>query len=123
MNNIIFSLSDPVSKIATARWHCHNIAVHHKPTMLFHRAFRNLNRFKSTLASDSGESGMGFILYIDIDIDLSPVDTNMHFPSNIAFTLAFAAGAVLTTFGTYMLADFLSNFIQHPSQLVSPRCQ
>jgi hypothetical protein len=27
--------------------------------------------------------------------------------------------AVGTTFGTYMLADFLSNFIQHPTQLVS----
>ena len=27
--------------------------------------------------------------------------------------------AVGTTFGTYMVADFLSNFIQHPTQLVS----
>jgi hypothetical protein len=27
--------------------------------------------------------------------------------------------AVGTTFGTYMLADFLSNFIQHPTQKVS----
>lgn len=27
--------------------------------------------------------------------------------------------AVGTTFGTYMIADFLSNFIQHPTQLVS----
>jgi hypothetical protein len=26
--------------------------------------------------------------------------------------------AVGTTFGTYMLADFLSNFIQHPTQTV-----
>lgn len=25
---------------------------------------------------------------------------------------------VATTFGTYMLADFLSNFIQHPTQKV-----
>ena len=29
------------------------------------------------------------------------------------------AGAVATTFGTYCLADFLSNFIQHPTQKVS----
>jgi len=29
---------------------------------------------------------------------------------------AFAVGAMATTFGTYMLADFLSNFIQHPTQ-------
>jgi hypothetical protein len=29
------------------------------------------------------------------------------------------AAAVATTFGTYMLADFLSNFIQHPTQKVS----
>lgn len=29
------------------------------------------------------------------------------------------AAAVGTTFGTYMLADFLSNFLQHPTQLVS----
>jgi hypothetical protein len=29
------------------------------------------------------------------------------------------AVAVATTFGTYMLADFLSNFIQHPTQKVS----
>jgi DNA-binding transcriptional LysR family regulator len=28
-------------------------------------------------------------------------------------------GAVATTFGTYCLADFLSNFIQHPTQKVS----
>jgi hypothetical protein len=27
--------------------------------------------------------------------------------------------AVGTTFGTYMIADFLSNFIQHPTQKVS----
>ena len=27
--------------------------------------------------------------------------------------------AVATTFGTYMLADFLSNFLQHPTQKVS----
>lgn len=26
--------------------------------------------------------------------------------------------AVGTTFGTYMLADFFSNFLQHPTQLV-----
>lgn len=31
---------------------------------------------------------------------------------------AFAAAAVGTTFVTYMLADFLSNFIQHPTQKV-----
>ncbi|KAL3798847.1 hypothetical protein HJC23_004635 [Cyclotella cryptica] len=59
--------------------------------MLFNRASRNLftgsfKRFKSTLA-DAGASES-----------------------------AFAAGAVVTTFGTYMLADFLSNFIQHPTQ-------
>jgi hypothetical protein len=29
--------------------------------------------------------------------------------------------AVGTTFGTYMLADFLSNFIQHPTQKVSKK--
>lgn len=29
--------------------------------------------------------------------------------------------AVGTTFGTYMLADFLSNFLQHPTQLVSKK--
>jgi hypothetical protein len=61
--------------------------------MLFNRASRNLfngfKRFKSTLASESGSTES-----------------------------AFAAGAVATTFGTYMLADFLSNFIQHPNQKV-----
>ncbi|KAL3757482.1 hypothetical protein ACHAWU_006689 [Discostella pseudostelligera] len=31
------------------------------------------------------------------------------------------AVAVATTFGTYMLADFLSNFIQHPIQKASLR--
>jgi hypothetical protein len=30
----------------------------------------------------------------------------------------FAAAAVATTFGTYMLADTLSNFLQHPTQKV-----
>lgn len=34
-----------------------------------------------------------------------------------------AAGALLaavgTTFGTYMLADFLLNFLQHPSQKIN----
>jgi hypothetical protein len=29
------------------------------------------------------------------------------------------AAAVATTFGTYMLADFLSNFLQHPTQKAS----
>ena len=33
--------------------------------------------------------------------------------------LGALVAAVGTTFGTYMLADFLSNFIQHPTQLVS----
>ena len=36
-------------------------------------------------------------------------------------TSAAAGGlavAVATTFGTYMCADFLSNFIQHPTQKV-----
>jgi len=61
--------------------------------MLFNRASRNLlsgfKRFKSTLASETeGKES------------------------------AFAAGAVATTFGTYMMADFLSNFIQHPTQKV-----
>jgi hypothetical protein len=31
------------------------------------------------------------------------------------------AGAVGTTFVTYMLADYLSNFLQHPTQKVSER--
>jgi len=30
-------------------------------------------------------------------------------------------GAVAATFGTYMLADFLSNFLQHPTQQVRRR--
>ena len=32
------------------------------------------------------------------------------------------AVAVATTFGTYMIADFLSNFIQHPYHKVSVLC-
>lgn len=32
------------------------------------------------------------------------------------------AAAVATTFGTYMCADFLSNFIQHPTQKVRTYC-
>lgn len=30
--------------------------------------------------------------------------------------------AVGTTFGTYMIADFLSNFLQHPTQKVCVEC-
>jgi hypothetical protein len=62
--------------------------------MLFNRASRNLfngayKRFKST-AADVGSSEVAFA----------------------------GMGAVATTFGTYMIADFLSNFIQHPTQKV-----
>jgi mevalonate pyrophosphate decarboxylase len=34
---------------------------------------------------------------------------------------AALAAAVATTFGTYMLADTLSNFLQHPTQKVRRR--
>jgi hypothetical protein len=62
--------------------------------MLFNRASRNLfngayKRFQST-AADVGSSEVAFA----------------------------GMGAVATTFGTYMIADFLSNFIQHPTQKV-----
>jgi hypothetical protein len=62
-------------------------------TMLFNRASRNLfnnafRRFKSTSARPTEE-----------------------LPT-------FALSAVGMTFGTYMCADFLSNFIQHPTQKV-----
>eukprot|EP00979_Chaetoceros_neogracilis_P012477 scaffold3337_cov256-Chaetoceros_neogracile.AAC.11 len=30
--------------------------------------------------------------------------------------------AVGTTFGTYCIADFLSNFIQHPTQKTNAKC-
>ena len=66
-----------------------------KNIMLFNRASRSLlngafRRFKSTSAGAGEPAGES----------------------------AFAVAAVGTTFATYMLADFLSNFIQHPTQKV-----
>ena len=65
--------------------------------MLFNRAFPRsslfkgaFKRFKSTSAAPNESSGES----------------------------AFAVAAVGTTFVTYMMADFLSNFIQHPTQKV-----
>lgn len=65
--------------------------------MLFNRASRNLfnsafRRFKSTSAGTSTVESDG--------------------------ESGFALVAVGTTFVTYMMADFLSNFIQHPTQKV-----
>jgi hypothetical protein len=63
--------------------------------MLFNRASRSLfngaaRRFKSTSAGESaGEQASVFV-----------------------------ASAMGTTFATYMMADFLSNFLQHPTQKV-----
>mmetsp|Transcript_13659 Transcript_13659/g.26127 ORF Transcript_13659/g.26127 Transcript_13659/m.26127 type:complete len:229 (+) Transcript_13659:122-808(+) len=54
---------------------------------LFRNAFTKVGRrFMSTAAAEEGSAAGGLVL------------------------------AVGTTFGTYMMADFLSNFIQHPSQ-------
>ena len=64
--------------------------------MLFTRASRSLfngafRRFKSTSAGEAaGEQGSVFV-----------------------------ASAMGTTFVTYMMADFLSNFLQHPTQKAS----
>jgi len=67
--------------------------------MLFRNAFKNLSprvqkaglRFKTTKVDESA-------------------------PAAGAGALVAAVG---TTFGTYMIADFLSNFLQHPTQKVS----
>jgi hypothetical protein len=86
--------------------------------MLFRQAFRNLKRFKSTLAeSTSTESGKRSVLSLSLTELLSSC---LLLSLTISFGVCkgFAAGAVATTFGTYMLADFLSNFIQHPTQKV-----
>lgn len=57
---------------------------------LFRNAFAKMGRrFMSTTAEESAAGAGGLIV------------------------------AVGTTFGTYMTADFLSNFIQHPTQKVS----
>ena len=59
---------------------------------LFRNAFTKVGRrFMSTTAAEETATGAGGLLV-----------------------------AVGTTFGTYMMADFLSNFIQHPTQKVSP---
>ena len=41
---------------------------------------------------------------------------SLHFLKKIHQNKMSLAAAVGTTFGTYMVADFLSNFIQHPTQ-------
>eukprot|EP00977_Amphora_coffeiformis_P014436 scaffold4052_cov213-Amphora_coffeaeformis.AAC.3 len=59
---------------------------------LFRNAFTKVGRrFMSTAAAEEGSAAGGLVL------------------------------AVGTTFGTYMMADFLSNFIQHPSQKASTK--
>jgi hypothetical protein len=52
----------------------------------------------------------------------STLSGNEHVASENATSAASGLiAAVGTTFGTYMLADFLSNFIQHPTQKVRNR--
>jgi len=69
--------------------------------MLFRNAFKNLPpRFSSNLT----------LRFKSAQADVKEPGTGG------AGALVAAVG---TTFGTYMLADFLSNFLQHPTQAVS----